>query len=137
VDRRALFRGLVEKGLDAFFGKEDAGLFFEHADGARSGFESGKAVADGCGIEPFEGDIVGEGAQPCALYDGGIGGAEEEAARLLEEGFAGGLFKLGPEGIGCFDQGDVERAFVIGLADDAAFAVGGAFLVGRVETVET
>lgn len=136
MDGGAMAGGLVEEGADTFFGIEDAGFFFEHADGTGSRFEGGKAAADGARIEPFEGDVVGFGAEAGALNNGGVGGTEEEAAGALEEGFAGSFFEFGPEGIGGFYQRNIEGAFVVGLTDNAAFAVGGTFLMRGLKAID-
>ena len=82
------------------------------------------------------GDVVlfggGEGAGDEFVVSGG----EIEAAGDVEEGLFGFVFEVFPEFVGAAEEGDVVGVFVVGEADEAGLAVGGAEGVGDVELFE-
>ncbi len=65
-----------------------------------------------------------------------VAGGEVEAAGDVEEGLFGFVFEVFPELVGAAEEGDVVGVFVVGEADHAGLAVGGAARVGDVELFE-
>ena len=65
-----------------------------------------------------------------------VGGAAIQRAADVQQLLAGAAFQLAPELVTAAQQGHVGRIFVIGEADDARQAVGGAHFVGDAELFE-
>ena len=103
----------------------------------------GEAAPDLGAVEQGVGDVVGAGdldgaaEEACrAVARCAVTAADDDAAVLEEEGFAGFGLEFAPDGVGALHEGDVGFAFGDGEAGDAGFAVGRALVMRGVQAVD-
>ena len=126
----------LELGGNAALNVERAGALLKQADQVVVRGHHREAAADLSGGQRLVGDAVPAGAGERAGHEQAVVLADHQRAGGAQQLAARGRAELVPEFVGALHERHVGGVFVVGLADDAGVAVGGAEVVGRAELVE-
>jgi hypothetical protein len=132
----ALTDSELKVGMDGGFGQQVTGGGLVDGDIVRTGMKGGEAAAQFGGVQQLMWKLMPGCAEQGAFDDAASGVTEHEASGCVEKGFAGVVLQLMPKMVGALYERDVIWMFVIGLANDARMAVGGAVVVSGTKTFE-
>ena len=133
---RALPSRQLQMRLDAPLRKENPGARLPHRHHILRRQKRRKTPAHVLRIHEFVPQAVLLRAPLRAADHRALRPTDHQAARLPEKSAAGFRFQLRPQFVGALNQGDVNRMFEIGLADDSCFPVRRTISVRRREPVE-